>query len=154
MGLDMYLTAKKFHTVHEKVDGKLQHRPRKLVDGFPLEGENLEIMYWRKNHWLHGFIVENFANGVDECQPIELDAADLTMVARKLEKWADDPSEFAPTDGFFFGVRPEDEHYEEVRDEYRKDAVAEAQTLYRAVDWLKADTEGREYRSVTYQASW
>ena len=98
--------------------------------------------------------VENFANGVDECQPIELDAADLTLVARKLEKWADDPSEFAPKDGFFFGVRPEDEHYEEVRDEYRKDAVAEAQTLYRAVDWLKADTEGREYRSITYQASW
>lgn len=56
MGLDMYLTAKKFHTVHEKVDGKLQHRPRKLVDGFPLEGENLEIMYWREEplaSWLH-----------------------------------------------------------------------------------------------------
>jgi len=41
-----------------------------------------------------------------------------------------------------------------VRDEYRADAVAEAKTLYKAVEWLKADTEGREYRSVTYQASW
>lgn len=155
MGLDMYLTARKYHTTFEKGDdGRLVEHKRKLVDGMPLQSQEMELMYWRKNHWLHGWIVNCFANGEDNCEPIELDAVDLEQIARKLEKWADDPAELAPTDGFFFGVRETDDNYIEWRDEYRADAKAEAADLRRAVEWLQEDTKSREWRSVQYQASW
>jgi len=153
MGLDMYLQAKKFHSTITRVDGEYKKKLRPLVDGMPLAEETMELMYWRKNHWLHGWIVEEFANGVDECQPIHLTAEDAEKLAAKLEEWATDPDALAPTDGFFFGVRPHEDHYEEWRDEYRAEAAAEAADIRRAIQWLK-DAPDHEWRSLEYQASW
>ena len=44
MGLDMYLTARKFHTAYEKGDdGKLVEHKRKLVDGMPLQSQEIRL---------------------------------------------------------------------------------------------------------------
>ena len=61
MGLDMYLTGEKF-----VMSLKLQE------DGFRLRSKTLELGYWRKHPNLHGYIVQTFAGGKDECQTIDL----------------------------------------------------------------------------------
>jgi len=154
MGLDMYLQAKKYHSGYRRDEnGEYVPKPAKLIDGMPLREETMELMYWRKNHWLHGFIVEEFADGEDDCKPVYISAEDAEKIADKLEEWADNPEALSPTDGFFFGVRPTDENYEEWRDEYRAEAKAEAKDIRRAVLWLR-DAPDHEWRSLEYQASW
>ena len=63
MGLDMYLTGEKF-----VMATGLQE------DGFPLRSKTLELGYWRKHPNLHGYIVQTFVGGKDECQEIYLGA--------------------------------------------------------------------------------
>jgi hypothetical protein len=81
MGLDMYIFA----------------------EG-PEGSDATELAYWRKHPNLHGYIVREFAGGVDECQKIPLSRADIskTLAAVKSDALPD-------TGGFFFGVsRPGD----------------------------------------------
>ena len=69
MGLDMYLTGEKF------VMGlKLEE------DGFRLGSKTLELGYWRKHPNLHGYIVQTFAGGKDECQNIYLGVAHIRTI--------------------------------------------------------------------------
>lgn len=44
------------------------------------EGELISFAYWRKNWKLHEYIVKEFADGVDECQPIILNRNDLERI--------------------------------------------------------------------------
>ena len=71
MGLDMYLKESAF-------DGTLA--------------------YWRKHPNLHGFIVQNYANGVDECQKIELTLDNVKEILQACES-----DNLPTTTGFFFG---------------------------------------------------
>ena len=57
MGLDMYLEGR-----------KSRYDKQETEDGFPLQTKVLELGYWRKHPNLHGYIVQEFADGVDECQ--------------------------------------------------------------------------------------
>jgi hypothetical protein len=56
MGLDMYLTGEKFLMTRNLEE-----------DGFRLRSKTLELGYWRKHPNLHGYIVQTFADGTDEC---------------------------------------------------------------------------------------
>jgi hypothetical protein len=152
MGLDMYMSAKKYHMSWQKVDGEMQPKTPRLVDGMPLKEETMELMYWRKNHWLHGWIVETFADE-DDCRPIALSVEQVREIADKLEEWSEDAAALPPTAGFFFGVLPTDEDYIEWRDEYRSEAKVEAAELRRAAQWAEDEPSG-EWRSIEYQASW
>lgn len=109
MGLDMYL------------------------NGVEIDGSEAELGYWRKHPNLHGFIVETFAGGVDECQKIPLTTEDLALVLAATTK------DILPTtSGFFFGVSsPED----------REDTL---RIFHSALDWMSKDPK----RQVFYQASW
>jgi len=59
MGLDMFLHGEKYFWGH---NGK---RPKE--DGFEVKEHILELGYWRKHPNLHGYIVQTFADGKDEC---------------------------------------------------------------------------------------
>lgn len=109
MGLDMFLT------------------------GYDSNGLENELAYWRKHPDLHGFIVRTFANGVDDCEPIELSVNDLSEVLKAAES-----DKLPKTTGFFFG---------ESRLEHKFDT---ASRLRDAIAWLKEDAT----RKVVYQASW
>ena len=87
---------------------------------------------------MHGYIVEQFADGVDECQPIGLGADDLSAIIEAIKE-----DRLPRTTGFFFG---ESENDEEQKDE----AIA---ILLRALQWLQTD-DGKTWRSIIYQASW
>lgn len=127
MGLDMWLEGKEFLWSGEN-DQKL--------DGFRIKEVILELGYWRKHPNLHGFIVETFAEGVDECQEISLQMEDLqkTLAAVKADK-------LPKTDGFFFGVSD------------ASDRKASIEILERGIEWLGKKKDGVS-KSVVYQASW
>jgi len=146
MGLDMYLTGDKFHAggVINKETGEYESVEPTYVDGFKLSSERLELGYWRKNAPLHVLMVNRFANGKDDCQPIDLGEKQLRLIAELLR------SKTMPTDeqcgGFFFGS-------EEWWAECRQNADEDAKVFEAAADWLKSD-DAKFWNSVEYQASW
>jgi hypothetical protein len=133
MGLDMNLYGRKRRWLW---DGEASMH----VDGFPVNSTTLEldVAYWRKHPNLHGYIVREFAGGVDECQEIELNAGDLKKILA-----ASEADELPHTSGFFFGESgPED------KEPTRKKLEA-------AIKWLETkDPDERTTREVVYRASW
>jgi len=111
MGLDMYL--------HGHNCDNLSHH------------ENLG--YWRKHPNLHGFIVNNFANGIDDCRPIELSSSDIEKIIEAVEQ-----KNLPQTTGFFFGSS---DHQDDIR------------TLNIFQDILEKMRKHKNFR-VTYLASW
>ena len=134
MGLDMYMTGRKY------VGGSFQQdEPKCFQDGFPVETMELELGYWRKHRKLHGYIVNTFANGVDECQEIPLEAPDLRNIAKAVRE-----KNLPYTTGDFFGNDEFVKEEEERREEH-------AQVLEHAAEWLDS---GDWKRTVYYRASW
>ena len=122
MGLDMYIYRE---------GEELQHRAS--YEEYSLWKSRNQLCYWRKHPNLHGFIVNTFADGVDECQRIPLTAKDV----RKILK-ASREGKLPHTEGFFFG-----QSYSE------HDKETELQ-LTGLLGMLKADSTMKIY----YQASW
>ena len=129
MGLDMYLKGKKFF---------LGER-RQVEDGFQVSEHILNLGYWRKHPNLHGYIVENIAEGVDDCQEIELDKEALIKIIEAVQI-----NDLPVTEGFFFGQSG-------WSDDHAPDVVAKV--FLNALEWLEAQSKG-EFRNVVYQASW
>jgi len=130
MGLDMYLTGRKFIMPNVL---NLQE------DGFPLLSKSFELGYWRKHPDLHGYIVQTFAGGKDECQDINLTCPNrirMTIAAVKARK-------LPHTEGFFFGVS--DASPERIAEDIR---IFES-----ALAWCEAEEPG-VVRTLTYRASW
>jgi len=77
MGLDMYLRGSHYNSEHShKGDIK---RPM-LENKYNISEYNVEFAYWRKHPDLHGYIVKEFAKGVDSCQDIELNESDIDKI--------------------------------------------------------------------------
>ena len=142
MGLDMMLYGDKSSYVKS---------PTEEVDGFPVASTVLDMGYWRKHANLHGFIVDCFAEGVDECQKIHLTADDLNHLIDCLEN---DSLYNETTTGFFFGRS----YFPGEKDEYgsyEEQKARDIDIFTRAKNWLTANSTGKgEFRSVYYQASW
>lgn len=145
MGLDMYLYGEKH------VSYAFDEDPVK-EDGFVLESKTLSIGYWRKHANLHGYIVDAFADGKDECQRIELYEDELAKIIEALET---DSIYEERVEGFFFGKSyfpgEKDEYgsYEEQKEEDLK--------IFRgALGWVKIRDPNKKYdfRTVYYQSSW
>jgi len=109
MGLDMYLK------------------------GVETNGSEIELGYWRKHPNLHGFIVESFAGGVDECQKIPMSIQDISLTLAAATQ-----DILLPTAGFFFG-QSGPHHREQT-----------LETLSAALAWLGDDPKRKMY----YRASW
>jgi len=131
MGLDMYL--------HGKVifwnDSDMPVLPQS--GGFPVQEFSVELGYWRKHPNLHGFIVQVFAGGVDECQEIELSVDDIHAIIKAVEG-----DRLPPTEGFFFGESDGSEKEEDL-------------VIFRhALAWLALPADKSFSRYVSYRASW
>ena len=136
MGLDMYLVGHHYHTAYK------DDVPRPMLDDkYHIESMNVDLGYWRKHADLHGYIVNTFADGVDECQRIELEADQLRKIANALRD-----NELPKNDdchGFFFGG-------DEWWDELRSEGDEHAKLFDKAADW----SESSSLNTVTYVASW
>jgi hypothetical protein len=145
MGLDMYLRGDKFISKYDMAQRDERGYPlevkRPVIDGFEVTSYSLDLGYWRKFAPLHKFIVNVFADGVDECQEIHLSASELRSIANALRDGGLPNNE--DCNGFFFGSS-------EMWDEDRADAHNHAETFDKAADWV----DGNSWNSVIYQASW
>jgi len=125
MGLDMYLMGEKFF-----------HEGRKKSEGFEVAKKILDLGYWRKHPNLHGYIVQEFAEGVDECQEIELNRNAILKILDAI-----DNKSLPDTEGFFFGETEGTE------------AEHDTQVFTAALEWLNREIPG-VWKSITYRASW
>lgn len=137
MGLDMYLSGKKYQ-YHSSFAPGGSRIERQKEDGFEVKEtiRMLELGYWRKHPNLHGFIVNTFAEGVDECQEIELSGADIEKIIDAVKA-----KELPPTKGFFFGESDGTETTEDL------------QIFGRALEWVKTADMAHD-KTVIYRASW
>ncbi len=122
MGLDMYLTGERvFHTDRSQ---------------FRLHAGRYSLGYWRKHPNLHGYLVDQFAGGVDDCRDILLEADDLRQILAAIEA-----EQLPHTSGFFFG--------ESTGQEKPNDLAI----FTHALRWLETPDDAA-FRNVSYQASW
>lgn len=111
-------------------------------DGFRM----YQIGYFRKFNALHNYIVNNLADGVDECQEIEITKDNLCALLDTLSKVSDNhdlaDEELPTAEGFFFGSTCYDDWYfSDV-----KDAIEMCELFLTNIDFDK-------YKLV-YLASW
>ena len=134
MGLDMYLQG------HQYFSNRTQ-----TIDDFPVKEIIVELGYWRKHPNLHGAIVQTFADGEDNCEPVELNKDDIVKLIEMVKT-----NQLPHTEGFFFGASAapdQSEWYEEQKQETIKQ-------LENALKWYDGDIDAAGYRWVSYRASW
>ena len=155
MGLDMYLKGSAFlFTDRDNPERNL------MRDGYRVSDVTLDLGYWRKHPNLHGYIVNTFAKGVDQCQDIHLAADDIRDIIAAIKE-----KRLPHTQGPFFGESDGSEDVESI-------VIFE-----NALTWLEAATPPavfsepapgltvvtvkteanaaiREVREVVYFASW
>lgn len=144
MGLDMYLSGKKFFTSFGA------DRPMD-DEGYEIQETTLRLGYWRKHANLHGYIVQTFGpkddtgRAIDNCEDIELTLENLEHLLAVIKE----PEKMPTTEGFFFGAS----------DNSPEQITEDTEIITKAIGFLGAGTikEGdaqRIWRSVIYRASW
>jgi hypothetical protein len=146
MGLDMYLIGDKYISEYDHSqqgpDGRSLRVKRPVIDGFEITSYKLDLGYWRKFGPLHDYIVKVFADGVDDCRPIDLDSDDCRRIAAALRDGGL-PENDDVVRGCFFGS-------DEMWDEDRAQSEEHAKLFDKAADFIDA----APWNSVTYVASW
>lgn len=127
MGLDMYLSAKRYmSTAFRKEDGDKQEAIQKLFpeleglsgrwgDNSCVKEVSIDAGYWRKANAIHDWFVKNCQGGVDECQASYVARDQLIELRDTCQKVLDNHKlarELLPTtSGFFFGSTEYDQYY-------------------------------------------
>jgi hypothetical protein len=114
---------------------------------------SFEVGYWRKANQIHNWIIENCADGLDECQQIEVGVDDLANLRDLCKTVLEDhskASELLPTrSGFFFGSLEYDEYY--FKD--LEDTIEIIEPVLAFMEKTK-DENGYYNYDIIYQASW
>ena len=129
MGLDMYLNGETYYS---------WGHPNYTARPYPIKTTTFELGYWRKHPNLHGYIVQTFANGEDDCGSISLCEERLETLIKAIEEGG-----LPHTEGFFFGAS----------DCTPEERAEDLKIIKGALSWLRTD-EKNCYKSVSYQASW
>jgi len=133
MGLDMYLYRREYISGWDWNDNPkeekmykdiLEYTGAKRCVGSPHAQIEVCVGYWRKANAIHGWFVNQLADGVDECQSIYVSREDLENLRKACNnvllapagiKGEDIAAQYGllPTAGFFFGSTEMDEYYDE-----------------------------------------
>lgn len=128
MGLDMYLSARKFVSgySHSSQDEQKAYADILAVSGLkksdfggdsPSAEVKITVGYWRKANAIHDWFVKNVQGGVDECQRAYVEREklqELKDICDSVLANATKAKDLLPTqDGFFFGSTDYDEWYHE-----------------------------------------
>lgn len=116
MGLDMYLTAKRYIYTFGDDDKDLRDVLEQLkVNDMPIKELSYEAGYWRKANQIHKWFVDNVQGGVDNCGEYLVDIKALERLlelVNEVLRNKDKAKELLPTtNGFFFGDISYDESY-------------------------------------------
>jgi len=148
MGLDMYLTAKRYVSDYNDTDKVLstelmRHFPE-LTESQTIQEVSVRVGYWRKANAIHKWFVNNVQDGRDDCGnylvPRERlqelrDTCERVLAFRELAT-----AQLPPASGFFFGNAEVDEWY--YRDLEETIKIIDA-CMVLPVDW-----------DIEYQSSW
>ena len=127
MGLDMYLTGKRYlskyfnegdEAVAEAIAEKfpeLKGKAGRFGDASCVKEIQIEAGYWRKANAIHDWFVKNVQGGEDECRPHYVGREQLEELKALCQEVLDNrerAAELLPTaSGFFFGNTDYDEWY-------------------------------------------
>lgn len=141
MGLDMYLSAKRYLWSKDRESVKVEGIPMP----FELKELKCEAAYWRKANQIHKWFVDNVQDGEDECNPYFVSIENLQKLLEVCKTVKEDPSKIPellpPCEGFFFGSQEVDQYYFEDIDH----------TIASLTRILSLDLDGWEFE---YQSSW
>lgn len=124
MGLDMYLTGKRYISAYGKED---KARSQAIASQFeelavfdqqdePVVREvSIRAGYWRKANAIHKWFVDNVQYGEDKCRPFSVDRANLVTLRElclKVLSNREMAQQLLPSQsGFFFGGTDYDAYY-------------------------------------------
>lgn len=123
MGLDMYLSAKKYMSKYfDESDTAKIEQVNKIfgVEGledndYGAEEVKFRVAYWRKANMIHRWFVENCQDGEDNCDETYVSREDLEKLLQLCKDVMEDmgkAEELLPTQGgFFFGGVEYDQYY-------------------------------------------
>jgi hypothetical protein len=155
MGLDMYLSAKRYlwsdkdKEISQKVNEILgvEGDQERRFNGSSLVVKeiSLDAMYWRKANAIHGWFVNVVQGGEDDCNSYDVDREQLVALRDLCKDILEHPDaerdeDLEPTQGFFFGSYEKDEWYYE--------------DLKNTVEGLDRVLALPDEYSFSYQASW
>lgn len=110
-----------------------------------------QVGYFRKFNALHGYIVNHFGKGIDECQVIKISEKGRKQLLKDLNEVLNakdnnsTAEELLPvTRGCFFGSYYYDEYY--------YDKLKDAIELFEMIDKVMKENKGKY--DLVYQASW
>ena len=147
MGLDMYLTAKRYIYDFDDEGTALRDALKDLsVNGMEVKELSYRAGYWRKANHIHKWFVDNVQDGVDNCAEYLVSVEDLEnllALVNEVLTHTKKAKELLPTsNGFFFGSDLYDESYYE--DLIHTKAIIEN---------VLSITELRKY-DIYYSSSW
>ena len=157
MGLDMYLYRRSY------VQNWEHYKPEERHSITVKRGNNVredikperiayiteQVAYWRKFNALHGWFIQNCADGEDNCQEIYVSEDDLKTLLETLKQVKDAINKgnesqaeklLPPMPGFFFGSTEIDDYYKE-----------EIEDTIQIIENLLNEDSTEDYY---YQASW
>ena len=166
MGLDMYLSVKKYipkydwakMSVSDDLNDLIENADYKilksllapnLIDDDSSAGFRVEIPagYWRKANAIHKFFVDTCADGVDNCQETYVSVENLQELLGRCKEVLENrdlASEILPSQsGFFFGSTEYDEWYFD-------DLERTVKTLEKIIPQIESHSDWDIY----YCASW
>lgn len=116
MGLDMYLTAKRYIYDFRDDDMPLRDALEELkVNDMKVKEISYEAGYWRKANQIHKWFVDNVQKGVDNCGEYLVTTEELERLLEQVNEVLhskDKAQVLLPTsNGFFFGAVLYDESY-------------------------------------------
>ena len=161
MGLDQYLSAKKYVSKYDYTDPQNRTIKQDFIDLLPMDAPDIAthgqfagisivypVGYWRKANAIHNFFVQNVGGDVDECQEMRVDRDVLVdLRGRCVEVLRSRDKEYMAKEvgletmsGFFFGDTSYNEWYEE--------------DLKLTIEICNKVLALPEEYSIHYQASW
>jgi hypothetical protein len=148
VGLDMYLTAKRYLSDYDLTEKQLKQEIDKVLDTKigSVKEVSLEAGYWRKANAIHKWFVDTVQDGLDECQETSVTLEQLQELSAIVNMVLADNSLageiLPPTEGFFFGGTEIDDWYLE----YLKDTKD-------ILDKILTNPDSKNWQFY-YQSSW
>jgi len=153
MGLDMYLTAKRYVSPFDPAYAELTKLVKAIniddsIKGLDVREVTFEAMYWRKANAIHRWFVNNIQDGVDNCAEYYVDIKYLAELRDLCKKVLEDPEKtmelLPPKSGFFFGSTVIDDFF-----------LQDLTSTVERIDYLLELPEVKDHKiSFYYHSSW
>ena len=151
MGLDMYLTAKKYVSQYSEDDKTLstelmQHFPE-LEDGMSVQEVTVRVGYWRKANAIHKWFVDKCQEGKDDCGNYWVSRDHLNELKKLCQQVLDfrhlAVDNLPTAGGFFFGGTDYDEYY-----------FRDVEQTVKFIDSALKILDAEKGWDIEYQSSW